>query len=97
MCGQIVPDFCTIRHGSGPAKHENLPSLEEWFSLLKRRHPTKGTIPETTTHPTCDTKFLVHPPTPDVFKTNTNLDKFEKYQLFEREPPNGRQARNPTG
>ena len=42
-------------------------------------------------------KFRVHPPTPDVFKTNTNFDKFEKYQLFEREPPNGRHARNPTG
>ena len=94
MSEQILTDFCTIHHGSGPAKHENLPSLEEWFSLVKRRHPTKGTIPETTTHPTCDTKILG---SRDVFKTNTNLDKFEKYQLFEREPPNGCQARKSIG
>ena len=42
-------------------------------------------------------KFRLHPPTPNVFRTDTNLDKFEKYQLFEREPPNGCQSRNPTG
>ena len=49
MSELILPDFCPIHHGSAPVKHENLPSLEEWFSLLDRHHPTRGTIPESTT------------------------------------------------